>query len=87
MMSTSNCTSGILSTQTGIVLPALAQTPVNYMDGWEPTLEALVPLPVKDMDRHYEVNLTGDNGFMSINQHSMQLRPIIPEYKANEYPL
>jgi len=71
-MSTVACTSGRLSTQTGtgIVLVTEPETPVNYMDGWENTLEALIPLETKEVDRHFYLNLTGDNGFMSINKQS-----------------
>ena len=73
-----------LDSSANYTLPA---DPVGYMDGWEATLEALIPLEPKLVSRHFDLNLTGDNGFMSINKQVMQLRPVAKEYKANKYPL
>jgi len=68
----------------------LVMPPVNaFMNfSYERQLSALIPLVPKPADRILTVNLTGDNGFMSINNHSYQLYPMVPlPVPNNPYPL
>jgi len=54
---------------------------------YERLLSALVPLSVKQADRIVSLNLTGDNGFMSLNNHSYQLYPDVSPSVPNAYPI
>eukprot|EP00040_Diaphanoeca_grandis_P030144 m.177718 g.177718 ORF g.177718 m.177718 type:complete len:567 (+) comp31907_c0_seq1:160-1860(+) len=46
------------------------------------------PLPIFGTPiKRFELNLTGDNGFMGINRASWQLPPMVAEYTANPHPM
>eukprot|EP00662_Eupelagonemidae_sp_cell21_P022922 gene22922-46942_t len=53
----------------------------GWMDFWEAGLSAWTPLAPRPADRHVQLNLTGDNGFMSFNKHSFRLRPMTPQLR------
>jgi len=53
----------------------------------EKYLEALIPLQARNPDQIFDIHLTGDNGFMGINNHSYHCVP--PEgkpFQPNPYP-
>jgi len=52
----------------------------------EQSLTAFTPLSVKEPHWIY-VNISGDDGFQSINKQSYRLVPMVKEYKPNPHPL
>ena len=60
---------------------------VGYMSNWETKLQAFYPLKDKYINKMYTLNITGDNGFMSINKKSWQLRPLVNNFIDNKYPI
>jgi FtsP/CotA-like multicopper oxidase with cupredoxin domain len=60
---------------------------VGYMEDWVMQLQAWTSLSEKATDVLWNLNLTGDNGFMSINTHAWRLRPAVAVYEKNPYPL
>ena len=60
---------------------------VGYMSNWETKLKAFYPLKDKYIEKTYTLNITGDNGFMSINKKSWQLRPLVNNFIDNKYPI
>lgn len=59
----------------------------GWMGLWETGLRAWQPLLPSNDSHNYLINLTGDNGFMSINQKSWQLRPSTDVYTPNPSPI
>jgi len=51
------------------------------------TYGAFYPLSSATPDKSYFLNLTGDNGFKSINGYSFQLYPMVPAGTPNPHPL
>jgi FtsP/CotA-like multicopper oxidase with cupredoxin domain len=88
------------SMQTGIILysqdiypknvvnpPIISKKIVGFMDSTEELqMRAWKPLTKKPVDKTFDIKLTGDNGFESINGHSYQMFPEAP-YAPNPYPL
>ena len=60
---------------------------VGYMGFWETRLKALYPLVTRPIYKNYTLNITGDNGFMSFNKKSWQLRPLVKNFHNNPYPI
>ena len=55
----------------------------------EQSLKAFTPLSaVPDKETHWlQVNMSGDDGFQSLNSHSYRLVPMVKEYVPNPHPL
>merc|ERR1712070_251343 len=52
----------------------------------EQQLTAFTPLSIKE-PYWIHVNMSGDDGFQSLNQHSYRLVPMVKEYTPNPHPL
>jgi FtsP/CotA-like multicopper oxidase with cupredoxin domain len=61
-------------------------TPGMMSDQTEINLEAFFPLENKPVNTTLKLDLTGDNGFMSINNRSYLLPPMVPVFQPNPYP-
>eukprot|EP00735_Rhodelphis_limneticus_P002218 TRINITY_DN13018_c0_g1::TRINITY_DN13018_c0_g1_i1::g.11122::m.11122 TRINITY_DN13018_c0_g1::TRINITY_DN13018_c0_g1_i1::g.11122 ORF type:complete len:611 (-),score=140.70,sp/I6WZK7/MMCO_MYCTU/26.58/1e-26,Cu-oxidase_2/PF07731.9/69,Cu-oxidase_2/PF07731.9/0.22,Cu-oxidase_2/PF07731.9/2.5e-24,Cu-oxidase_3/PF07732.10/1.4e-14,Cu-oxidase_3/PF07732.10/6.9e+02,Cu-oxidase_3/PF07732.10/8.7e-05,Cu-oxidase/PF00394.17/6.3e-10,Cu-oxidase/PF00394.17/0.00024 TRINITY_DN13018_c0_g1_i1:32-1825(-) len=64
----------------------LAEHPIDFVVQ-ELEMRAWTPLPSKPVDRMFYLNLTGNNGFMSINGYSYQFPPHVEQAYPNPYPL
>lgn len=51
------------------------------------TVRAWYPLTPRPVDKYFVLNLTGDNGFMSMNEYSYQMPPSVPEFVPNPNPM
>lgn len=53
----------------------------------EIALQALFPFAQRGIDRTFEINITGLDGFSGINGRSYLLPPMVPSYEPNPAPL
>jgi len=83
--------SGIVFTIGGVVPPKYSRKATDatgYMGiDQELTFRAWFPLVPKPADVEFEVLLTGDSGFHSMNKFSWQLPPLVSTYSPNPHPM
>jgi FtsP/CotA-like multicopper oxidase with cupredoxin domain len=87
---------GIVLAEAGAKAPPLSPTAAKAAPdvgagpyaAMEQKLSAWTPLPAaRGPTVHFDVNLTGDNGFDSINTHGWQIPPIADTYIPNPHPI
>lgn len=84
--------SGIIlhSTAMGLppgTFPVTTTEAVGWMEDWETSIAAWVPLSVMPANVTFTIDMTGDNGFESINTRSWRLRPNVDTFAPNPFPL
>jgi len=63
-------------------------TPVGFMSlGLEHSLSAFEPITPRPVDKHFYLNITGDNGFKSFNHKSYHIAASLATFAPNPEPL
>eukprot|EP00736_Rhodelphis_marinus_P008274 Rmarinus@m.8861 len=64
----------------------LSEEPSSFV-AFEQALRAWNPLDDRPVDRMIYMNMTGNNGFLSMNEYSWQMPPIADEFTPNPNPI